>query len=161
MNTDVSSRSCGLCWCVSVCEQVAVSMYKRGAQGWLGKPLIATATIPSSTRVIFRIRGEATDAKIPAGSIRSITLSIWSQHWRFIHSAIIHSMCSIAVSIIQSITTDTTNVFITRMNKFKYFKCALYLFNDRKWFSAALIFDNCWEMFCLSNQTVACIVNRF
>ncbi|XP_052426700.1 uncharacterized protein si:zfos-911d5.4 [Carassius gibelio] len=56
--------------------QVAVSMYKRGAQGWLGKPLLATATIPSSTRVIFRIRGEATDAKIPAGSIRSITLSI-------------------------------------------------------------------------------------
>ncbi|XP_048026689.1 uncharacterized protein si:zfos-911d5.4 [Megalobrama amblycephala] len=56
--------------------QVTVSMYKRGAQGWLGKPLIATATIPSSTRVIFRIRGETTDAKIPAGSIRSITLSI-------------------------------------------------------------------------------------
>ncbi|XP_016416524.1 uncharacterized protein LOC107746747 [Sinocyclocheilus rhinocerous] len=56
--------------------QVTVSMYKRGAQGWLGKPLIATATIPSSTRVIFRIRGEPTDAKIPAGSVRSITLSI-------------------------------------------------------------------------------------
>lgn len=61
-----------------VSVQVTVSMYKRGAQGWLGKPLIATATIPSSTRVIFRIRGEITDAKIPAGSIRSITLSIWS-----------------------------------------------------------------------------------
>lgn len=61
-----------------VSVQVTVSMYKRGAQGWLGKPLIATATIPSSTRVIFRIRGETTDAKIPAGSIRSITLSIWS-----------------------------------------------------------------------------------
>ncbi|XP_058649719.1 uncharacterized protein si:zfos-911d5.4 isoform X2 [Onychostoma macrolepis] len=56
--------------------QVTVSMFKRGAQGWLGKPLIATATIPSSTRVIFRIRGEATDARIPAGSIRSVTLSI-------------------------------------------------------------------------------------
>ncbi|XP_043087192.1 uncharacterized protein si:zfos-911d5.4 [Puntigrus tetrazona] len=56
--------------------QVTVSMYKRGAQGWLGKPLIATATIPSSTRVIFRVRGEAMDAKIPAGSIRSITLSV-------------------------------------------------------------------------------------
>ncbi|XP_016116432.1 uncharacterized protein [Sinocyclocheilus grahami] len=55
---------------------VTVSMYKRGAQGWLGKPLIATATIPSSTRVIFRIRGEPTDTKIPAGSVRSITLSI-------------------------------------------------------------------------------------
>ncbi|RXN08770.1 hypothetical protein ROHU_031597 [Labeo rohita] len=56
--------------------QVTVSMYKRGAQGWLGKPLIATATIPSSTRVIFRIRGETTDAKIPAGNVRSIALSI-------------------------------------------------------------------------------------
>lgn len=61
-----------------VSVQVTVSMYKRGAQGWLGKPLIATATVPSSTRVIFRIRGETTDAKIPAGSVRSITLSIWS-----------------------------------------------------------------------------------
>ncbi|KAK7122168.1 hypothetical protein R3I94_019323 [Phoxinus phoxinus] len=56
--------------------QVTVSMYKRGAQGWLGKPLIATATIPSSTRVIFRIRGETADARIPAGSVRSVTLSI-------------------------------------------------------------------------------------
>ncbi|XP_056089757.1 uncharacterized protein si:zfos-911d5.4 [Rhinichthys klamathensis goyatoka] len=56
--------------------QVTVSMYRRGAQGWLGKPLIATATIPSSTRVIFRIRGETADAKIPAGSVRSLTLSI-------------------------------------------------------------------------------------
>ncbi|XP_067286014.1 uncharacterized protein si:zfos-911d5.4 [Pseudorasbora parva] len=56
--------------------QVTVSMYKRGAQGWLGKPLIATATVPSSTRVTFRIRGEAAEVKIPAGSIRSITLSI-------------------------------------------------------------------------------------
>ncbi|KTG04382.1 hypothetical protein cypCar_00038004 [Cyprinus carpio] len=64
------------CFCGTTDKRVAVSMYKRGAQGWLGKPLIATATIPSSTRVIFRIRGEATDAKIPAGSIRSITLSI-------------------------------------------------------------------------------------
>ncbi|XP_073684772.1 uncharacterized protein [Garra rufa] len=56
--------------------QVTVSMYKRGAQGWLGKPLIATATIPSGTRVIFRIRGETADANIPAGNIRSIALSI-------------------------------------------------------------------------------------
>lgn len=64
--------------CVFVRVQVTVSMYKRGAQGWLGKPLIATATIPSSTRVIFRIRGETTDAKIPAGNVRSIALSIWS-----------------------------------------------------------------------------------
>ncbi|XP_034050224.1 uncharacterized protein si:zfos-911d5.4 [Thalassophryne amazonica] len=56
--------------------QVTVKMYKRGAQGWLGKTPSATATIPANTCVIFRIRGEETDSKIPASSIESITLSI-------------------------------------------------------------------------------------
>ncbi|KAM4623604.1 uncharacterized protein ACJ7VT_004647 [Polymixia lowei] len=56
--------------------QVTVKMYKRGAHGWLGKPLSATTTIPSNTNVIFRIGGEETDAKIPANTIHSITLSI-------------------------------------------------------------------------------------
>ncbi|XP_075999646.1 uncharacterized protein LOC142992963 [Genypterus blacodes] len=56
--------------------QVKVKMFKRGAQGWLGKSLNATTTIPSNTHVIFRISGEDADAKIPANSIHSITLSI-------------------------------------------------------------------------------------
>lgn len=56
--------------------QVTVKMYKRGAQGWLGKTLAATATIPSTSCIVFRINGEETDAKIPANSINSITLSI-------------------------------------------------------------------------------------
>ncbi|XP_078135547.1 uncharacterized protein LOC144536337 [Sander vitreus] len=55
--------------------QVTVRMYKRGSQGWLGKSLNATTTIPSNTSVIFRISGEEADAKIPANSIHSITLS--------------------------------------------------------------------------------------
>ncbi|KAM6897368.1 uncharacterized protein FYW49_018666 [Xenentodon cancila] len=56
--------------------QVTVKMYKRGAQGWLGKSLNATTTIPSNTFVIFRISGEEADAKIPANTIHSISLSV-------------------------------------------------------------------------------------
>ncbi|XP_071763751.1 uncharacterized protein LOC139918329 [Centroberyx gerrardi] len=56
--------------------QVTVKMFKRGAHGWLGKSLSATTTIPSNTHVIFRISGEEADAKIPANTIHSITLSI-------------------------------------------------------------------------------------
>ncbi|KAL0964795.1 hypothetical protein UPYG_G00329070 [Umbra pygmaea] len=56
--------------------QVTVKMYKRGAPGWLGKPLSATSTIPNNTHVIFRISGEETDSRIPAHNIQSITLSI-------------------------------------------------------------------------------------
>ncbi|CAK6956767.1 uncharacterized protein si:zfos-911d5.4 [Scomber scombrus] len=56
--------------------QVTVKMYKRGSQGWLGKSVSATTTIPSNTCVIFRISGEEADAKIPANTIHSITLSI-------------------------------------------------------------------------------------
>lgn len=57
--------------------QVTVKMYKRGSRGWLGKSLNATTTIPSNTSVIFRISGEEADAKIPANTIHSITLSNW------------------------------------------------------------------------------------
>ncbi|XP_046888238.1 uncharacterized protein si:zfos-911d5.4 isoform X1 [Hypomesus transpacificus] len=56
--------------------QVTVKMYKRGAQGWLGKPLNATTTIPYTTHVIFRVSGEEEDLKILANTICSITLSI-------------------------------------------------------------------------------------
>ncbi|XP_028991089.1 uncharacterized protein si:zfos-911d5.4 isoform X2 [Betta splendens] len=56
--------------------QVTVKMYKRGSQGWLGKTLSATTTIPSNTCVIFRIAGDEADARIPAKTIHSITLSI-------------------------------------------------------------------------------------
>ncbi|XP_035518452.1 uncharacterized protein si:zfos-911d5.4 [Morone saxatilis] len=56
--------------------QVTVKMYKRGSHSWLGKSLNATATIPSNTFVIFRISGEESDAKIPANTIHSITLSM-------------------------------------------------------------------------------------
>ncbi|XP_028286302.1 uncharacterized protein LOC114451704 [Parambassis ranga] len=56
--------------------QVTVKMYKRGSHGWLGKSLNATTIIPSNTYVIFRISGEEADAKIPANTIHSITLSI-------------------------------------------------------------------------------------
>nr|XP_046233456.1 uncharacterized protein si:zfos-911d5.4 isoform X2 [Scatophagus argus] len=56
--------------------QVTVKMYKRGSQGWLGKSLNATTTIPSNTFVIFRISGEEADARIPANTIHSITLSM-------------------------------------------------------------------------------------
>lgn len=57
--------------------QVTVKMYRRGSQGWLGKSLNATATIPSDTFVLFRISGEEADTKIPASTIHSITLSKW------------------------------------------------------------------------------------
>ncbi|XP_066549658.1 uncharacterized protein LOC136716075 [Amia ocellicauda] len=56
--------------------QVTVKMYKRGAQGWLGKPLLGTATIPCNTHILFRVCGEDTDAKIPAHQIERICLSI-------------------------------------------------------------------------------------
>lgn len=56
--------------------QVTVKMLKRGAQGWLGKTVTCTATIPSTSCVIFRVNGEDTDSKIPANTIHSITLSI-------------------------------------------------------------------------------------
>ncbi|XP_035002193.1 uncharacterized protein si:zfos-911d5.4 [Hippoglossus stenolepis] len=56
--------------------QVTVKIYKRGSHGWLGKSLGATTTIPSNTFVIFRSSGEEADAKIPAGTIHSINLSI-------------------------------------------------------------------------------------
>lgn len=56
--------------------QVTVKMYRRGVQGWLGKPVNASTTIPHNTQVIFRIHGEEAEAKIPANSIKSITLSI-------------------------------------------------------------------------------------
>uniref|UniRef100_W5K9V3 Si:zfos-911d5.4 n=1 Tax=Astyanax mexicanus TaxID=7994 RepID=W5K9V3_ASTMX len=56
--------------------QVTVRMYKRGAQGWLGKPLTGMSTIPSNTHIVFRISGEERDAKIPASTIHTITLSI-------------------------------------------------------------------------------------
>uniref|UniRef100_A0A1A7WBK9 NERD domain-containing protein n=1 Tax=Iconisemion striatum TaxID=60296 RepID=A0A1A7WBK9_9TELE len=56
--------------------QVTVKMYKRGSHSWLGKSLNATATIPSNTFVMFRISGEEFDAKIPANTIHSITLSV-------------------------------------------------------------------------------------
>uniref|UniRef100_A0A1A8MH97 NERD domain-containing protein n=3 Tax=Nothobranchius TaxID=28779 RepID=A0A1A8MH97_9TELE len=56
--------------------KVTVKMYKRGSHSWLGKSLNATATIPSNTIVMFRINGEEFDAKIPANTIHSITLSI-------------------------------------------------------------------------------------
>ncbi|XP_034414771.1 uncharacterized protein si:zfos-911d5.4 [Cyclopterus lumpus] len=55
--------------------QVTVKMYKRGSQGWLGKSLNASTTIPSNTAVIFRVSGEEADAKIPANTIHSILLS--------------------------------------------------------------------------------------
>ncbi|XP_055032940.1 uncharacterized protein [Misgurnus anguillicaudatus] len=61
---------------LGITSQVTVRMYKRGAEGWLGKPLIATATIPSTTHVMFRISGEETDAQFPAKTISCITLSI-------------------------------------------------------------------------------------
>ncbi|XP_060796360.1 uncharacterized protein si:zfos-911d5.4 [Neoarius graeffei] len=56
--------------------QVTVRMYKRGAHSWLGKPLSGMATIPSNTHIMFRISGDDKDAKIPANSIHTITLSI-------------------------------------------------------------------------------------
>ncbi|KAK7918583.1 hypothetical protein WMY93_009867 [Mugilogobius chulae] len=56
--------------------QVTVKMYKRGTRGWLGKTLNATASIPSSSCVVFRVSGDETDSKIPANTVHSITLSI-------------------------------------------------------------------------------------
>ncbi|XP_074519003.1 uncharacterized protein LOC141784928 [Halichoeres trimaculatus] len=56
--------------------QVTVKMFKRGSQGWLGKSLNATTTIPSNTSVVFRVSGEEVDTKVPASSVHSITLSI-------------------------------------------------------------------------------------
>lgn len=56
--------------------QVTVKMYKRGAQGWLGKTLSASATIPSSSCIVFRVHGDETDSKIPASTVHSISLSI-------------------------------------------------------------------------------------
>lgn len=56
--------------------QVTVKMYKRGVQGWLGKTLSASASIPSSSCVVFRVSGDDADSKIPASDIHSINLSI-------------------------------------------------------------------------------------
>lgn len=56
--------------------QVTVKLYKRGSQGWLGKSVSATTTIPSNTFVIFRISGEEADTKIPADTIHTVTLSM-------------------------------------------------------------------------------------
>lgn len=57
--------------------QVTVRMYKRGARGWLGKKTLgASTTIPADTPVVFRVSGEDVEARIPAGTIHSITLSI-------------------------------------------------------------------------------------
>lgn len=56
--------------------QVTVKLYRRGSQGWLGKSINATTTIPSNTFVIFRISGEEADTKIPADTIHSVTLSM-------------------------------------------------------------------------------------
>lgn len=56
--------------------QVTVKLYKRGSQGWLGKTVNATTTIPSNTVVIFRISGQEADTKIPADTIHTITLSM-------------------------------------------------------------------------------------
>lgn len=56
--------------------QVTVKLYKRGSEGWLGKSVTATATIPSNAFVIFRISGEEADTKIPADTIHSVTLSM-------------------------------------------------------------------------------------
>lgn len=56
--------------------QVTVKLYKRGSQGWLGKTVNATATIPSNTFVIFRISGQEADTKIPADTIHTVTLSM-------------------------------------------------------------------------------------
>ncbi|XP_077594419.1 uncharacterized protein LOC144211234 isoform X2 [Stigmatopora nigra] len=56
--------------------QVTVKMYKRGSDGWLGRTLSATATVPSDTMVVFKVNGEETETKIPANAIHTITLSI-------------------------------------------------------------------------------------
>ncbi|XP_046710710.1 uncharacterized protein si:zfos-911d5.4 [Silurus meridionalis] len=56
--------------------QVTVKMHKRGAHSWWGKPLSGTTTIPSNTYILFRISGDDKDAKIPATSIHTVTLSI-------------------------------------------------------------------------------------
>ncbi|XP_049615461.1 uncharacterized protein si:zfos-911d5.4 isoform X1 [Syngnathus scovelli] len=56
--------------------QVAVKMYKRGSNGWLGKTLCATANVPSDTLVVFQVSGDKVDTKFPASAIHSITLSI-------------------------------------------------------------------------------------
>lgn len=56
--------------------QVTVKMFKRGAKGWLGKTLSASASIPSSSCILFRIHGDQTDSRIPANTIHSISLSI-------------------------------------------------------------------------------------
>ncbi|XP_028825712.1 uncharacterized protein LOC114784459 isoform X2 [Denticeps clupeoides] len=44
--------------------QITVKMYKRGGQGWLGKALSGSATIPSNTHVVFRI-SEITPQRLP------------------------------------------------------------------------------------------------
>nr|XP_057918710.1 uncharacterized protein si:zfos-911d5.4 [Doryrhamphus excisus] len=64
-------------WALLGRSQVTVKMYKRGGSaGWLGKSPSASATIPSDTVIIFRVSGQEVDAKIPADTIHSITLSV-------------------------------------------------------------------------------------
>ncbi|RVE59755.1 hypothetical protein OJAV_G00191620 [Oryzias javanicus] len=55
--------------------QVTIKMYKRGSYGWLGKSPNATASIPATSFVMFRIRGEDEDSNISVSIIESITLS--------------------------------------------------------------------------------------
>ncbi|XP_036073068.1 uncharacterized protein si:zfos-911d5.4 isoform X2 [Oryzias melastigma] len=56
--------------------QVTIKMYKRGSYGWLGKSPNATASIPATSFVMFRIRGEDADSNISVSIIESITLSM-------------------------------------------------------------------------------------
>ncbi|KAJ8404795.1 hypothetical protein AAFF_G00331820 [Aldrovandia affinis] len=73
----ISALSAGSLWALlGHSQQVTVKMYKRGGQAWLGKPLSGTATIPSKAHVVFRVRGEDADCRIPATRIHSISLSI-------------------------------------------------------------------------------------
>ncbi|XP_072312915.1 uncharacterized protein [Eucyclogobius newberryi] len=56
--------------------QVTVRMYKRGARGWLGRTLSATATIPSSSCVVFVVSGDEAASRVPVSAVHSISLSV-------------------------------------------------------------------------------------
>nr|XP_015202026.1 PREDICTED: uncharacterized protein LOC107077321 isoform X1 [Lepisosteus oculatus] len=73
----VRTLSAGSLWVLlGYSPKVTVKMYKRGRQGWLGRPLTSMATIPYNTHISFRVCGEDADAKIPANHIDRIHLSL-------------------------------------------------------------------------------------
>ncbi|XP_041473952.1 uncharacterized protein LOC121422813 [Lytechinus variegatus] len=66
----------GSLWAVmGFTPQVAVTIYKRGGEGWLWNATCAQVSVSYDAEISFRAAGAEVDAKIQANDIESITLS--------------------------------------------------------------------------------------